>query len=500
MYLVTNSQMKAIEQKAIVSGMPSLLLMENAAMSLTELIVEDNYKNVLLFCGKGNNGGDGLACARQLYAKGIDVNIIFIGMPQSTTEDCCTNLNAVNALNIPIVYFDRDIQDLSDLKEHLEKCDLIVDAMVGTGLESKLREPISTLVNIINNSGKPVYSVDCPTGVSTDSGDDFGLAVYAKKTVTFHLPKVGLMLHPACEHTGELIVGNISLKQDNKTNYRLLSNTEAKELMPKRIPRSDKSCYGRIYAFTGCDNMTGAAVLSAKSAYKVGAGLIYAYTTRHCSQIMQYHLPEAVVNSVPETDGYINSDAGNIDLSGATVILIGCGLGNNNITYGFLKEILNKISIPLVLDADGLNIISQNEELKNMLPNNTVITPHPKEMSRLTGLSVKEIINNPVETALSFAKKYNVITVLKDARTVIASPQGQVTINITGTPAMSKGGSGDCLAGIISGLIAQGLDCCTAASLGCYISGKAGEIAESRLSSYGITASDLIDCIPAVFD
>lgn len=499
MYLVTNTQMKAIEQKAIMSGVPSLLLMENAAMSLTKLIIADNYKKVLLFCGKGNNGGDGLACARQLFAHGINVTIIFVGMPNRSTEDCSINLNAAKALNIPIVYFDREIDEPNDLKPYIDNCDLIVDALVGTGLSSELHEPIASLVRIINAADKPVYSADCPTGISTDSGEDFGNAVYARKTVTFHLPKVGLILYPACEHTGELVIGNISLPSAGRTNMCVLAAEKAAELMPSRKTRSDKSTYGRVFAFVGCDSMTGAAVLSLKSAYRTGAGLVYAYTTRHCSKIVQSALPEAVVNTVPDTNGYINSEASAVDLSRASVTLIGCGLGNNHITHCFLKSVIKNITSPLVLDADGLNILSADELLKSSLPENTVVTPHPKEMSRLTGLSVEEILKHPIETALNFAKKYNTVTVLKDARTIIASPSGEVTINLTGTPAMSKGGSGDCLAGIISSLIAQGLDCYNAACLGCYISGKAGEIAADKLSAYGVLASDLIDCIPQAF-
>jgi NAD(P)H-hydrate epimerase len=491
--------MKAIEQKAIAAGVPSLLLMENAAMSLTRLIKDDGFKSVLLLCGKGNNGGDGLACARQLFASGIEVTIIFVGMPQRATEDCKINLKAAEALNIPIIYFDRDLEALSELKPYFDKHELIVDALVGTGLESALREPLSSIVQALNASAKPVYSADCPTGVSTDSGEAFENAVYAKKTVTFHLPKTGLLLYPACEHTGELIVGNISLPSDSETSTRILSHKEAIELMPKRRSHSDKSTYGRVFAFVGCNSMTGAAVLSLKSAYRTGAGLVYAYTTAHCAQVVQNSLPEAVVTALPDTDGYLNSQAASTDLSRASAVLIGCGLGNNSVTYDFLNSVISKVTSPLILDADALNVLSSDEKLKSSLPPNTIVTPHPKEMSRLTGLSVEEIIKKPIETATEFAKKYNVITVLKDSRTIIASPEGKVTINITGTPAMSKGGSGDCLAGIISSLVAQGLDCYNAAALGCYISGKAGKLAEQHLSVYGVLASDMIDYIPQVF-
>lgn len=498
MYLVTNSQMKAIEQKAITAGIPSLLLMENAAMSLTDIIIKDGFKNVLFFCGKGNNGGDGFACARQLFAHGIDVKIIFAGTESRAAEDCKTNIKAAKALNIDIIKLD-EIEQLADLNEYTKDCDLIVDALVGTGLSSRLREPLATLVRLINGIDKPVYSVDCPSGVSTDSGEDYSLAVYADKTVTFHAPKVGLALYPACEHTGELCVGNISISTDGKTNINILTHNEAKVLMPARPKKSDKSTYGKVFAFVGCDNITGAAYLACKSAYRIGAGLVYAHTTAHCANILQTKLPEAVVTSLIGTDGYLDAAAADTDISRASSVLIGCGLGCNSTTHVFFKTILGKINSPLVLDADGLNLLENDEDLKSALPKNTVITPHPKEMSRLTGQSVEEILKRPIEIALEFSKKYNVIVVLKNFRTVIASPDGKITINTTGTPAMSKGGSGDCLAGIISGLIAQGVDSRTAACLGCYISGKAGELAEKELSTYGVLASDIIDKIPLVF-
>lgn len=489
MQLVTNLQMKAIEQKAIKAGVPSLLLMENAAMAMTNLIIKDGFKKILLLCGKGNNGGDGLACGRQLFARGIFVKIIFVGKPENATPDCLTNLNAAKALNIPIKYIEDDcLIDFGD-------CDLIVDALVGTGLSSALREPLSSIVKKTNNAGKPVYAMDCPTGISTDTGENFENAVYATKTVTFHFPKIGLTLFPACEHTGELVVGNISLPQNEELPLRLFDNDNAKQCMPKRQKWSDKSTYGKVFAFVGCDNMTGAAILSLKSAYKVGAGLVYAFTTDHCRNIIQQKVPEVVASIAENNNGYI-ANCTNVDLKGAKVVLMGCGLGNNPTTYGFLKDILEKIATPLVLDADGLNIIASHPELMVKLPKKTVLTPHPKEMSRLTGLSVAEICKKPLEVALDFSKSHGVITVLKNTHTIIATPEGKATVSTSGCSAMSKGGSGDCLAGIISGLIAQGVTPYDAACLGCYINGKAGEIAAQRLTEYGVCASDMIERIP----
>lgn len=252
------------------------------------------------------------------------------------------------------------------------------------------------------------------------------------------------------------------------------------------MENSNKGTYGKALFISGCDTMAGAAIINAKSAYKCGCGLVNICSTRHVISVAHCTIPEAVTT--------LNSDIPTA-LDGKNAIAIGSGLGISDNSRKILEYVIENSKAPLVIDADGLNMLSENTDLLKKLKVNCVITPHLKEMSRLTKLSVKEIANNMQQVALDFAKKYNIVVVLKSAHTVIASPNGKICINTTGTSAMSKGGSGDSLTGVITGLIAQGLKPFDSACLGTYLNGKSGEIAEKKLSSYSVMATDISDCI-----
>lgn len=472
MYLLSNSEMKETERIAIEDKkIPSLILMENAAKGATDVILSYKPESVIIFAGKGNNGGDGLAIGRLLITNNIKVKIVFIGEKEKATKDCKTNLEILENYNADIVYN----------TENISIChyDIVVDALIGTGLTRKLSEKYEFLVNIINK-GKFILSVDCPTGVDTDTGKDYGIAVNANVTVTFHLPKIGLLLYPAYTHIGRLIVKNIGVPYIG--TYNTFTLNKPKELLPKRYPYSNKGTYGKAMFISGCDTMAGAAVINAVSAYKTGCGLVNVCSTDHIINVIHNTVPEAVTTK-----------RNNINLSYGNVIAIGSGLGINNESIALVENVLMNSNVPVVADADALNIISDNTKLKKYT---SVITPHLKEMSRLTGLDVNYIKENMIETAKNYANKYNTVVVLKDAHSVIASPDGKVCINTTGTPAMSKGGSGDSLTGVITGLIAQGINIFDAACLGAYINGKAGEIAEKNSSKYSILALDISNSIP----
>lgn len=482
MDIVTTAQMKAIEADAIEKkGVPSLLLMENAAYGVKKEVLKYNPKNVAVFAGKGNNGGDGLALSRQLMAMGISVTIYFVGDFNKATPDCNKNLSYLKAYNADIHYVTDNI-NLIDLTNS----DVVIDALIGTGLNRQLSPLYSEIVNIINSSGKTVISVDCPTGINSDTGEDYGIAVNSDITVTFHLPKIGLLLYPANSHIKKLVVSDIGIPYISKNNIFTLDKNSAKEILPKRVEYSNKGTYGKALFISGCDTMAGAAIINAKSAYKAGCGLVNICSTRHVIGVAHCILPEAVTT--------LNSDL-TTALEGKNAIAIGSGLGISDNGRKTLEYVIENSKAPLIIDADGLNTLSENTDLLKRLKVNCVITPHLKEMSRLTGISVKEISANMQKTALDFAKKYNIVVVLKSAHTVIASPNGRICINTTGTSAMSKGGSGDSLTGVIAGLIAQGLKPFDAACLGAYLNGKAGEIAEQKLSSYSVMATDISDCI-----
>ncbi len=472
MYILSNAEMKEAERTAIEDkGIPSLILMENAARGAADVILERNPQNAVVFAGKGNNGGDGLAIARMLITNGINTKIIFIGEKEAASRDCKTNLEILEKYNADVEY-SADFININDY-------DIVVDSLIGTGLSRKLNDKYASLVNIINK-GKFIVSIDCPTGVSSDTGEDYGIAVNADITVTFHLPKIGLLLYPAYSHIGKLIVKNIGAPYIGTHKAFVIDNP--REYLPKRIPNSNKGTYGKALFVSGCDTMAGAAVLNASAAYMTGCGLVNVCSTPHVVSVLHNTLPEAVTTYRE-----------NISLSYGNVIAIGSGLGLSDESKAIVEHTLKNAEVPVVADADALNIIAQNSDLK---PLTSVITPHIKEMSRLTGLTVDYIKSNLIKTAGEYAAQYNTVVVLKDAHSVIASPDGKICLNITGTAAMSKGGSGDCLTGVIAGLIAQGLDCFNAACIGAYINGKAGEIAEKEKSPYSVLALDISKAIP----
>lgn len=476
MYVLTNAEMKEVERIAIEEkGVPSLILMENAARGAVEVILSKSPKSAIIFAGKGNNGGDGLAIARMLITKGIQTKVVFVGNKEDATLDCRKNLNILEEFNADISYNNFDIC--------IESYDVVIDALIGTGLKRQLNEKYTGIVKLINN-GKYIISIDCPTGLNSDKGNDYGIAVNADITVTFHLPKVGLYVNKAKLHTGKIVVKDIGIPYIDSYKTFILDNIT--KLMPKRTATSNKGSYGKSLFISGCDTMAGAAVINALSAYKTGCGLVNVCSSDHVIDIIHNCVPEAVTTRRDD----LNIDYGN-------VVAIGSGLGQSEESKKLVEYVLKNSKNPVVADADALNIISEKNELKKYT---SIITPHIMEMSRLTGLSVDYIKENMVEVAKEYATKYNTVVVLKDAVSIIASPDGSLCINTTGTPAMSKGGSGDSLTGVIASLVAQGCDLFNSACVGAYINGKAGEIAESKFGKYSVMARDLAGCICEVLN
>ncbi|MBO5560776.1 MAG: NAD(P)H-hydrate dehydratase [Firmicutes bacterium] len=507
MKLLTNRQMKDIEYIAIEKkGVPSILLMEHAAMAVTKECLKENPTNVLIFAGKGNNGGDGLAVARQLLCyENINTAVVFIGDPSAATKDCAANLAALKAYDADIIYIDSK-DDLEGLERIINASDVVIDAIVGTGLHTKLHEMVQMLVKVINEKANYIISVDCPSGVNTNTGEDYGTAVYADKTVTFHLPKVGLMLYPAFEHVGELVIGSISIPVDTTYEpncYYTLTDKEAAALIPARGRRTHKGTFGKAMLVAGCDLMAGAALIACTAAYRTGCGLVRACVNPYVATVIHNGIPEAVTTILPDKDGKLyggSFKAIEDSMNEMSVIAAGCGLGNTKEIYDLIAKIAENTEVPLILDGDALNVLEGKTDILRKLKAPCIITPHLKEMARLTGLDAEYIADELVAVAGSFAKEFNVITVLKDAHTIIALPNGDIYINTTGSNAMSKGGSGDCLTGAIAGLIAQGVSPENAALLACYICGKAGEKASEGLGDYGVLARDTANNIPLVIN
>lgn len=497
MKIAYGSQMREMDAKTSSEYLiPSIVLMENASMAVLERCLKKASANTrfLCVCGGGNNGGDGFTVARLLFIRGFDVSVLFVGKEEKLKDDALINFRAAEKIGVKIV------KDIDKTMEMLEKSDIVIDAVFGTGFSGIPREPQASVIKAINESGKYIISVDIASGVDSQNGHASEFSVSADETVTFELAKVGNILYPGAEKCGKLTVAKISIPKavSDSINIKIeaLTDYEAKEILPKRKKRSNKGTFGKLYAFAGSKNMFGAAFLCCKAAYETGCGLVYSCVVDENLERMQISLPEAVAKPVRSKDGkfYAESIEDTEDLKNADVIVVGPGIGRGKDVTEFVEKLLSEAEVPCLIDADGLNAIENKEILKNMkcMP---VITPHPGEMSRLTGKSIKEILDDTINTAKDFAKEYKCVVLLKDARTIIASPDGQTYINMTGNESMAKGGSGDVLSGIIAGLMCQKTDAFHAAALGAYIHGRSGEIASQKLGKYSVLASDICENI-----
>lgn len=514
MKAVTLQEMKNIEEEAIYGiGIPSVVLMETAAMRVSEkcfdIICENKYSKILVFAGKGNNGGDGLAFCRHIYQKSFrlkktDIEIIFIGDRNKASEQCQCHLKILmNMINkgFPFeIHFIDDEPDF-DLENAVYGADVIIDAIIGTGLKYSLRENILKIVSAINKSECPVISVDCPTGINSDDGNILENAVMADFTVAFHLPKVGLLVGDGSVYSGEVIVSDINIPYGIEKNIKtnVITKEEAKDIIPKRLRNGNKGTFGKVFIFAGCNNMPGACVISSKAAYRTGAGLVFSCSVESVCNVVRNHLPEAVTKVLPDKDGFLfGGSVYRDDLKEADAVVVGPGLGKSDGIFDFVKNIIAFSKVPVIIDADALNSLSKDLSIIKNAKTQCIITPHIGEMSRLTGKSADYIKRNIVKTAKDFAEKVNVIVVLKDFRTVIANPDGNVYINTTGSSVLSKGGSGDCLTGIIASLIAQKTDCFYACVLGTYIFGLSGEKIAEKYGEYSPLAGECSDFISFV--
>ncbi|MCL2215463.1 MAG: NAD(P)H-hydrate dehydratase [Defluviitaleaceae bacterium] len=504
MYIVKGHEMRELENRAMKKyAIPSVLLMENAALQVVKnglrLLNDRSAGNVTVVCGSGNNGGDGLASARLFYTKGHNVRVAYIGDISKAQGDVLINLRMVQQMGIPIE------ADPEALPELVAESHLVVDALLGIGLSGPLRPNYARAINAINTATVPVLSVDIPSGVDADTGKVMDTAVHAHTTVTFGLAKIGLMAYPGAEYAGQVIIEDISLPAEALSPpagdhwLQALCQPDIAALLPKRPARSNKGTFGRMCVIAGCREMPGAAVLCCKAAYKAGAGLVHACVVWDVAKVIQSYahevittiLPEILPNSEPDTEAVVPPQA--------DVIAIGPGLGRNPESFVFVRKIMNQASVPLVIDADGLMAIADDITALKSIKVPCVITPHPGEMAALTKLTTPEVTGNLIAIAQEFAKTHGIVTLLKDARTVIASPDGRTFINLTGTPALAKAGTGDVLTGVIAALIAQGLAAFDAAVLAAYVHGFAGELAAKSLSVYGVNASDLLEYLPYAF-
>ena len=504
MRLVTASEMRELDRRAIEEfGIPGLVLMENAGRQVAEVVKEmlggAAGKRVAVFAGKGNNGGDGLVAARHLFNAGAAVKVYLLADPGEITGDALTNLKIWQKMGQPV-----EAAVETSLPDLLKNEDLIVDAIFGTGFRGVPREPAAGIIKAINASGKPVVAVDIPSGLEADTGLARGACVRAARTVTFGLPKLGLVQEPGASYAGRLHVAEISipaflLKAGNLKRCLLSREVVGSWLLPR--PRAvHKGECGRVLVVAGSRGMAGAACLAAEGAARSGVGLVTLAVPEGLLDVVAAKVTEVITAGLPATSRQtLSKEAGEAVLAlaeRADVVALGPGVTTHPETAACVQELLPRLPVPCVLDADGLNCFAGRTEVFRQTRFPLVLTPHPGELARLTGHSTAAIQQDRVGVAEKAAKEWGAVVLLKGAASVISSPGGFVYINPTGNPGMATGGSGDILTGIVAGLLAQGLDPLRAAAAGAFLHGLAGDLAASRRGMRGMLAGDILACLP----
>ncbi|MEQ9619737.1 MAG: NAD(P)H-hydrate dehydratase [Deltaproteobacteria bacterium] len=499
MKIGTREIVREIDRKTIEEyRIPSLILMENAGRATADVIIEEfpYAERVAVFAGGGNNGGDGFVVARHLMGQGIDVTVYAASDPKKYSGDALTNMRAFKNTGGEVIELKKSVRKY-------KQADLIVDALFGTGLDRKVEGFYKKVIDFINAQSVPCVAVDIPSGLDANKGFPLGTAVKADVTVTYVLPKIGMIIYPGLDYSGEIYVADITTPKFLEANvpYELITAESVENILTTRHADSHKGTYGHVLILAGSPGKSGAATLASSGALRVGTGLVTVGVPESLNPIMEQKTTEAMTEPVPETGlGTFGSVSlkrvKEIISNKITALAIGPGISTTEETREFLFEIIRTTDLPMVIDADGLTLVAEDISILKKAKAPVVLTPHPGEMSRLTGLSTEEIQADRIGVSLDFSKRHNVHLVLKGARTVISTPGGQAYINTTGNAGMASGGMGDVLTGILGGFLAQRLNTDDACKLGVFVHGLAGDLAAEEKGLAGIVAGDLAEILP----
>lgn len=510
MDLVTARQMQQMDRKTIEDlGIPGLVLMENAGRGATgvllDMLRDQSLKTVGVLAGRGNNGGDGFVIARYLACRGIPVAVYLLCDMTAVCGDAKTNLDILTRLSVPVI----EIRDQAELLKHktaMAHREAWVDALFGTGLNAEVTGLHRLVIEYINKLDKPVLAVDIPSGLHPDTGQPLGVCVRARATVTFGEAKTGLLLYPGADLAGRIEVVDIGIPphmaREALVYTHLMTPELAHDLYQPRRPDSHKGSAGHLLVVAGSRGKSGAAALCAETALRAGAGLVTLGAPESLNPVLESLLTEVMTLPLLEAKGGVLGKASleqiRPEMDGKKCLAMGPGLGRDSQTVSVMHALMGECPVPVVMDADALNSLEGHiGRLKNMA-HPAVLTPHPREMARMTGKTVEEIQTDRVGIAQAFSEKYRVHLVLKGARTVVAHPDGRAYINPTGNPLLSAGGSGDVLTGLIAGLICQGYDSAKAARLGVYLHGAAADMLADTVGPVGVLASEMSAALPRV--
>jgi hydroxyethylthiazole kinase-like uncharacterized protein yjeF len=504
MRILNAAQMREADRVTIEEiGIPSLVLMENAGRQVVAAM-EAAYESALdggvaVLAGRGNNAGDGFVVARTLGQRGIDARVFVIGAVGDVRGDARINLDVLGRLGVTVV----EIGDEQTWELHfseIAQCSVIVDALFGTGLHGALGGMLETVVADVNASGIPVVAIDLPSGLSADTPRMIGDSIDASMTVTLAAPKLPLVLPPGESRSGDVVIADIGIPEEvieglDGPHIELLTPAGIRNLVEQRAADSHKGDYGRVTVVAGSRGKTGAAYLAAMGALRSGAGLVTVATPVSCLPIVAAMAPEFMTEALAETpEGELSGAAVEVVLGGRhDVIACGPGLGRGAGAVAFVRTLLERATVPLVLDADALMVVADEPTaVAGRDDRSVIITPHPGEMARLAGISVEDVQANRLEVASAFATSHHVYVLLKGHRSVVATPDGHLFINPSGNPGMATGGTGDVLAGVVAAWLAQLLDAEAACTLAVFLHGAAGDLAEVEHGQTAMVASDLL--------
>ena len=509
MRILTAPEMRAVDQRAITEiGVPSLVLMENAAIGVVEAIAEryPTVETVAVFCGPGNNGGDGLAVARHLDARGYRLLTYLVTGSSSPSGDAAVQLAILERSGVPVEKIDAET-DLTAVLAQARDGELVVDALFGTGLSRPLSGHFADLVLGLGEIGRPVLAVDVPSGLDGSRAEVLGPSLRAEVTVTFAAPKVAHVLFPAAERVGEVVVTDLGIPSEVVASapgdLHLLVGEELAACLLPRAATTHKGDVGHVLLVGGSPGKAGAAILAASAAVRGGAGLVTVAVPAQILATVDGGCLESMTLALSTADdGGLNRAAASEVLAaarGRQAVAIGPGLGLAEDTVACVRHLCRDLAVPLVLDADGLNALGTDLSLLSSRPAVTVLTPHPGEMARLLGLSSAEVQRDRLSAARRAAEESGAVIILKGHRTLIADPEGGVYVNPTGNPGMATGGSGDVLTGLLAALLAQGYGVLAACQLAVYLHGLAGDLAVASGAPEAFRAGDLLASLPQAF-
>ncbi len=509
MKVATAEEMQELDRKAIETyRIPGIVLMENAGRGAAEVISKTfpdlHKKKIAIIAGKGNNGGDGFVIARYLLNNGISVRIYLLTDPKGLRGDAETNFNVFHRMKGEVISVPSS-KDYIKVKRDLERFDILVDGIFGTGLDAEVRGYYREVIDHLNTLQKPIVAIDIPSGLDADTGKPLGASIRASLTVSFGLPKIGLLIPPGIDYAGEVKVIDIGipkrLVEEEKIPTYLLEKEEIQRwLSIPRNPDTHKGDYGHLLVIAGSVGKTGAAAMACQAALRMGAGLVTLAIPKSLNGIMEAKLTEVMTEPLPETPKQTLSQRAYSTIirlcENKRAVVIGPGLGTYKETQLLVLKLIRTLDLPIVLDADGITALTIQAKTLPVANRLLVLTPHPGEMAKLVRSQVKEVLEDRVQLSRNFSQAQHVHLVLKGHPSLISTPKGEIFINPTGNPGMASAGAGDVLTGMIGGLICQGFDILPSLQIAVYLHGLAGDEGAKEMGEKSLIASDIIERIP----